>query len=182
MKKKEPHENQNEETYRKVIETNLKQVTEKVIGYKKQEARKPWMTKEILDEMEKRRLAKTKDDKEQYNRIHRGIRNKIKQAKEKWLTEQCQEAESLHELHDSFNFHKKLKEISGCYKKRNISSVRRNNKIITNNEELRQTWEEYIKALYQDDRPIMPNINNEQGPTGPSILLSEVRYTANPSV
>lgn len=53
--------------------------------------------------MEERRIAKMKNDKD-YNKIHRDIRNKIKQTKKKIPIGQCQEAERLHEMYDTFNF------------------------------------------------------------------------------
>ncbi|KAK9885673.1 hypothetical protein WA026_012435 [Henosepilachna vigintioctopunctata] len=119
------------------IETNIKAATEKVIGYNRQEARKSWMTKKIFNRMEDRRIAKLENNDIKYNEIHKDIRHKIRQAKKQRLTEQCHEAERLHEMHDSFNFHKKFKE--SCYNKRNVSSIRHNNKIITDNEQLRLT-------------------------------------------
>lgn len=32
----------------------------------------------------------------------------VKEAKIKWMEEECEEAENLLKLHDSFNFHKKM--------------------------------------------------------------------------
>ncbi|KAK9873776.1 hypothetical protein WA026_002133 [Henosepilachna vigintioctopunctata] len=90
----------------------MKAATEKVIEYYRQEARKPWMTKEILNKMEYRRIAKLENNDIKFNQIHKDVRKKIRQAKEQWLTEQCPEAEKLHEMHDSFIFHKKFQEIT----------------------------------------------------------------------
>lgn len=82
------------------------------------------MTDEILDLMEDRRLAKLGGDNTKYREIQRSVRRKIKEAKLNWITEQCEEAEKLLEVHDSFNFHKKIKEITGTYRH---SGIMRNN-------------------------------------------------------
>ncbi|KAK9872622.1 hypothetical protein WA026_018755, partial [Henosepilachna vigintioctopunctata] len=52
-----PSDDQTEEDCWKTIETNIKATTEKVIGYNRHEARKPWMTKEILNRIKDRRIA-----------------------------------------------------------------------------------------------------------------------------
>ncbi|KAK9885589.1 hypothetical protein WA026_012347 [Henosepilachna vigintioctopunctata] len=79
-------------------------------------------------------------------------------------------------MHDSFNFHRKFNEITSCYNKRNVSSIRHNNKMITDNEQLRLTWENYIKDLYQNVRPAAKNLTQQEDITGPPILVSEVKY------
>jgi len=37
------------------------------------------------------------------------MRGKIKETEMNWVTERCEEAEELLNLHDSFNFHEKIK-------------------------------------------------------------------------
>lgn len=111
------------------LKENIQNATEKVLGYKKKQAKKEWMTEEILDMMEKRRLAKRNTQK--YNEIHQDIRHKIREAKNVWIAEQCKEAEKLHKKHDNFNFHKKLKKITNTFKKANVSKITKNNHILT---------------------------------------------------
>ncbi|XP_072375942.1 uncharacterized protein, partial [Diabrotica undecimpunctata] len=54
-----------------------------------------WMTDEILDLMEARRSYKTKN-KNMYNIINTEIRRKIRDAKERWYVDRCEEIEQLH--------------------------------------------------------------------------------------
>ncbi|KAK9882616.1 hypothetical protein WA026_022246 [Henosepilachna vigintioctopunctata] len=72
-----PSDDQTEEDCWKTIETNIKATTEKVIGYNRHKARKPWTTKEILNRMEDRRIAKLENNDIKYNQINKDIRNKI---------------------------------------------------------------------------------------------------------
>lgn len=48
-----------------------------------------------------------------YNELNQEIRKKTKLAKEKWLQEQCNEMEAYEKKYDSFNVHRKVKEIDG---------------------------------------------------------------------
>nr|XP_034830054.1 craniofacial development protein 2-like [Maniola hyperantus] len=68
-----------------------------------------WITDEILSLMDERR--ENKRNKEKYDQLQREIRKKIREAKEKWLGDLCSEMEGFDKKHDSFNMHKKIKEI-----------------------------------------------------------------------
>jgi hypothetical protein len=74
------------------------------------------MTDEILDLMEERRKHKQNNSK--YNRLKILIRRKIREAKEKKATERCAEIEIFQNRYDSFNVHRKIKEVTGTFKRR----------------------------------------------------------------
>lgn len=153
----------------KNIKNDILAATEKILGYKKREPKKEWITTEILDMMEERRLAKGNTQK--YNLIHRKIRRRIKEAKNVW--NQCRE--ELHAKHDAFNFHKKLKMITNTFRKTNISKITKNNKIIIDPQDICNILEEYIQELFENIRAVAPkDIPNNA--SGPPILESEVTY------
>ena len=54
-----------------------------------------WMTEEILELMEKRRICKINKNNNEYKYLQRRIRKEIRLEKEKWLTKRCIEAENL---------------------------------------------------------------------------------------
>ena len=54
--------------------------------------KKPWISTNILDMMEKRKRAK---NTQSYDEINRQVKRACKIAKENWLEEQCQEIENL---------------------------------------------------------------------------------------
>lgn len=72
--------------------------SQEVMRYRKRQVDKKWMTNEILDMMEQRRLANGNPPK--YKEIHRKIRG----VQNVWLAELCREAEELHKEHDAFQF------------------------------------------------------------------------------
>lgn len=63
--------------------------------------------------MEDRRIAKAKQQQQRYTEINNTIKQQCRQAKENWITTECEEAERMHAVHDSVNFHRKLKQITG---------------------------------------------------------------------
>ncbi|XP_030754464.1 uncharacterized protein LOC115881196 [Sitophilus oryzae] len=157
------------------LKRNTIAATETVIGRQKKVKSKPWMTDEILTLMADRRIVKNQQDK--YNEINRSIKRKILEAKEKWIQEKCEEAERLHQLHDSFNFHRKIKEITGENKRNTLTSIKnRQGTTILDIKELNDTWKNYAEALFWDQCTHNP-ANNFGNMEGPKILESEVRYS-----
>ncbi|XP_072400277.1 uncharacterized protein [Diabrotica undecimpunctata] len=64
-----------------------------VIGDYERKKKNEWMTDEILHLMGRRR--ENKNNSEQYKELDRTVSRKIKESKEKWLQEKCQEIEEL---------------------------------------------------------------------------------------
>lgn len=135
--------------------------------------RKIWMTEEILDLMERRRIAK--GNTQEYRQLQQRIKKEIRLAKEKWMREQCEEMESMMTRHDSFNVHRKIREISGIFRRHVPPMLTdNNNRLILDEEEIIKTWEHYIVELFGDDRN--PGIAIENCEEGPEILKVEVQY------
>lgn len=113
----------------------------------RQRGKKHWMTDEILKLMEKRRTVKAKDP-EAYWQIHKDIKRKIREAKERWLSEKCREIEKLNQKHDTFNVHKKVKEATGRNRKRITGNItNRQGQVIMEIQEKMKIWKEYIQDL-----------------------------------
>lgn len=135
--------------------------------------KRKWMTEEILDLMEKRRLLK--HDITEYRKLQNTIRKAIRTAKTRWMTEKCEEMEDLIRKNDLFGTHRKAKEIAGLYKKRiPMTLLDSSNKIILQEEEKIRAWESYMATLFGDTRPSLET--NEDRPEGPHILKSEVLH------
>ncbi|XP_046988576.1 craniofacial development protein 2-like [Schistocerca americana] len=118
----------------------------------KHNMKKKWMTEKILQLMEQRRILKNRDESE-YKRLHAEIRKETRRAKEEWYKEQCSEIESYETRHDSFNLHKKVKDLAGFNKKKSTSSLLdKNGKIIPDVKGKLDRWTEYVKELFEDTR------------------------------
>ena len=58
--------------------------------------KKPWISTDTLDMMEKRKRVK---NTQSYDEINRQVKRACKIAKENWLGDQCQEIENLEKQH-----------------------------------------------------------------------------------
>lgn len=67
--------------------------------------------------IEERRLNKTNNTENR--RIQNNIRRKIIKAKEKEKEEQCAEIEFHQRYYDDFNVHRKVREVTGRFRKKN---------------------------------------------------------------
>ncbi|KAG1696943.1 Craniofacial development protein 2 [Nymphon striatum] len=112
---------------------------------------KAWITKDILDMMEQRRMLKLKDPVH-YRELDGNIKKRCNEAKENWLTIKCNEIENLKNKND-LDMYKRISEISG--KRHTITSgcIRdENGKILTETADICKRWERYIDHLFEDER------------------------------
>ena len=76
---------------------------------------KSWMTQEILDMMNERKVRKNSPD---YKLIDKEIKRKCKERKEEWYNDLCKEIEELEREHKIRELHEKVKKMTD--RKRNI--------------------------------------------------------------
>ena len=120
--------------------------------------------------MEERRKFKNKEN--EYRTINNIIKKKIREAKEQEVKEKCIEIKALQIKHDSFNEHKKVKEISRENSKKVNKLVNNDGKIIIALAEMKSTLTSYIKQVFYDIRPEPPQFDNA---TGPEIITEKVK-------
>lgn len=132
-----------------------------------------WMTEEILALMDIRRSFKNKNETE-YKKLNNEIRRRIRAAKSNWHKQECEEIEKYDRNYDSFNLHKKLKEVAGLRKNIKPPIIEdKNGKLLIDIECQLARWNEYIKELFDDNRSELENIDTT---SGPSITKEEVQY------
>ena len=74
-------------------------------------AKQKWMTSDILQKMERRRLAKSNVD--EYNKLDAEIRRECQTAKELMLTAQCEKIKQLDATHKSNQVHAQIRQATG---------------------------------------------------------------------
>lgn len=160
------------------IKTAINEANAEVANKIKRTNKNEWMTNEILDLMEQRRLYKIQQNQQKYKETQQIIRTKIKVAKENWIKDRCEELELLQMRGDSFGLHKKVKEISHVHKKYQTTRLKNDqNDFINTQEELAKTWRDYASSLFSDDRPEHPSISiPTENLSGPPIIRSEVEH------
>ena len=142
-----------------------------VIPPLKRRAKQKWMTEDILKLMDKRRQAKCNN--ENYEAIHKEIRNKCDEAKENWIKEKCKEIE-LHQRSTPKVMYRNIEEIIG---KRTCASTgclkTKEGSIIMDKEKILERWAEYIGELFEDNRKEHDVMKKNFA--GPPIMKDEVR-------
>uniref|UniRef100_A0A8D8XFQ8 Craniofacial development protein 2 n=1 Tax=Cacopsylla melanoneura TaxID=428564 RepID=A0A8D8XFQ8_9HEMI len=133
--------------------------------------KKKWMTDEILDMMEDRRQYKN-SNWEIYRRKNKEIRKKIREAQQLYFEQNCREMEELEKKHDTFNMHKKVREVLNTYTKPSTDLEDKNGKLIITVEDKLKTWEEYILELFNDNRGDIETTATAN--TGPAINMVEL--------
>ena len=121
------------------------------------EANQKWMTEEILDIMEERRLVK--DDKAKYKSLSKIINKKCRKAKEQFYEEKYRENQLFDKAHNP-TMYKKIKELNQKPKTTTTSIKDKNGKLLTENYKIAERWAENVEELYNDKRPTYIAKNN----------------------
>ncbi|CAH2210137.1 jg20466 [Pararge aegeria aegeria] len=100
----------------------------------------------------------------------------IRQAKEAWYGDLCSVIEELDKKFDSFNMHKKIKDLiapkhQGCSQ---TTLVNNDGNYTTCTNEILVTWEQYVKELFHDTR--CDPVDFICKDAGPAITRSEVYH------
>uniref|UniRef100_A0A8D8Q762 Craniofacial development protein 2 n=1 Tax=Cacopsylla melanoneura TaxID=428564 RepID=A0A8D8Q762_9HEMI len=131
---------------------------------------KSWMTEEIKHLMEERRIHK--NNQPIYREKDRELQRKIREAKQKEIDEKCRDIEILQERYDEFNVHKKVREITGRFKKKVVGKLLNDKgELLVDKDDIKTTWKSYIENLFLDERGNPPILEVE---SGPNILPEEV--------
>ena len=130
------------------------------------------MTNEIMELITKR--CKYKRDSYIYKEKDKKVRMKCKEAKEKYMNDQCEELKNLQKMDISLMYNK----LRTMYKRKtgvvNNAIKSKSGKIIFEKEDIKKRWVEYIEELFDyNSRPDRPADNSEV--EGHSILESEVK-------
>ena len=87
------------------VKEQILTIGNEICGNKKLEPRQQWMTEEILEKMEQRKVQKYKDIA-RYKLLDREIRQECKQAKEDHYNHLCEEIEELDKHHNPIMYSK----------------------------------------------------------------------------
>ena len=160
---------------------------EKEIGHeRKNKAKKSWITNVMIDKMKERRKWKNKNNemgKEKYKQLNNELRREAARAKEMWWDNECAELEELNSKGRSDLVYAKVAKLTWNNKvtSKNTSVKNSVGDIVTNPEEVRETWRLYIESLYnKDGKPKTEELQVEEEEEveeeekGPTVLKSEI--------
>ena len=124
----------------------------KIIPKKKKCKKAKWLSEEVLQIAVKRRDMKAKGEKERYTHLNAEFQRIARRDKKDFLSDQCKEMYFLGTIKD------------------------RNDKDLTEAEEIKKKWQEYTEELYKKDLHDQDNHDDVITHLEPDILECEVKW------
>ena len=118
-----------------------------------------WMTDDILDKMDLIRMAK-QSDPQGYEELTCKITKMCRDAKEDWMTQQCQEDEELDRQNKVKEMHNRVKELTTLKSKKwNSGCIEsKDGRMLFEQKDIADRWIDYIAELHDDERqPLSQN-------------------------
>lgn len=158
--------------------------TKELIGLRKLEPKKPWMTKEILDLIEERNKMR-KQDFDRYKRVKNLITQKCRMEKEKWMQGQYEEIQQDLNKGYTDKAYSKIKAMQIKPRTKTSMVKNKNGDLLFELEDVCERWKEYIEELYQgedivNERDILEEESNvDVDMIGPPISKEEFNSALN---
>jgi len=111
-----------------------------------------WLSEVALQIAKKRREAKGKGENERYTHLNAEFQRIARRDKKAFLSDQCKETEGeKNKMGKSRDFFKKVRDTKGTFDAKMSSIKDRNSMELTEAEDIKKWWEEYIEKIYKED-------------------------------
>ena len=134
-----------------------------------------WLFEEALQIAAQRREVKSKAEKERYTPLNAEFQRTARRDKKPFLRDQCKEIEENNTMGKTRDLFKKIRDTKGTFHAK-ISSIKdRNGRDLTEAEDIKKKWQEYIEELYKKDLHDQDNHDGVITHLEPDILECEVK-------
>ena len=134
------------------------------------------LSEEAFQIAEKRRQAKGKGAKERYTRLNSQFQRIGRRDKKAFLSDQCKEIEEKNRIRKTRDLFKKIRDTKGTFHAKMGSIKDRNGLDLTEAEDIKKKWQEYIEELYKKDLQDQDNDVGMITHLEPDILECEVKW------
>ena len=134
-----------------------------------------WLSGEALQIAAKRREAKSKGEKERYKHLNAEFQRRARGDKKASLSNQCKEIEENNRMGKTRDLFKKIRDSKGTFHAKMGSIKDRNGMDLTEAEDIKKRWQEYIEELYKKDLHDQDNHDSVITHLEPDILECEVK-------
>ena len=110
-----------------------------------------WLSGEALQIAVKRREAKSKGEKERYKHLNAEFQRIARTDKKVFLSNQCKEIEENNRMGKTRDRFKKIRHRKGIFHAKMGSIKERNGMDLTEAEDIKKRWQEYMEELYKKD-------------------------------
>ena len=123
----------------------------KTIPKKKKCKKAKWLSRKALQIAVKRSEAKSKGEKERYIHLNEEYQRIARRDKKAFLRDQCKEIEENNRMGKTRYVFKKIRDTKGTFHA-NMGTIKdRNHMDLTEAEDIKKRWQEYIEELYNKD-------------------------------
>ena len=123
----------------------------KNIPKKKKCKKAKWLSEEALQTAEKRREAKGKREKERYTHLNAEFQRIASTDKKAFFSDQCKEMEENNRIRRTRYLFKKIRDTKGTFHAKMGTIKDRNDRNLTEAEDINKRWQEYTEELYKKD-------------------------------
>ena len=134
------------------------------------------MTEEALQIAEKRREVKGKRENERYTHLNAEFKRIAGRDKKAFLSDQCKEIEENNRMGKTKDLFKKIRDTKGTFHAKIGSIKDRNGTDLTEAENIKKRWQEYIEEIYKKDLNAPDNQDGVITHLEPDILECEVEW------
>ena len=124
----------------------------------------------------KRREAKSKGEKERHKHLNAEFQRIAKRDKKAFLRDQCKEIEENNRMGKTRDLFKKIRDTKGTFHAKMGSIKDRNCMDVTEAEDIKKRWQEYMEELYKKDLHDPDNHDGVITNLEPDILECEVKW------
>ena len=135
------------------VRDTVQKTGSKTIPTEKKCKKEKWLSGEGLQIAMKRREAKSKGEKEKYTHLNAEFQRIARRDKKAFLSDQCKEIEENKRMGNTRDLFKKIRDTKGTFHAKIFSIKDINCMNLTEAEDIKKRWQEYIEELKRSSRP-----------------------------
>ena len=134
-----------------------------------------WLSGEALQIAVKRREAKSKGERQRYKHLNAEFQRIARRDKKAFISDQCKEIEEKNKMGKTRDLFKTIGDTKGTFHAKMGSIKDRNVLDLTEAEDIKKRWQEYMEELYKKDL-LDPDNHDMITNLEPDILECEVKW------
>ena len=135
-----------------------------------------WLSGEVLQIAVKRREAKSKGEKDRYKYLNAEFQRIARRDKKAFFSDQCKEIEENNRMGNTRDLFKRIRDTKGTFQAKVGSIKDRNGLGLTEAEDIKKRWQEYMEEQYKKDLHDPDNHDDVITNLEPNILECEVKW------
>ena len=134
-----------------------------------------WLSDEAVTIADEQRDVRSKGDDKEYRRLNAAFQRRARQDKEQSLKEKCRQIEESNKMGRTRDQFREIKEITGSYSARCGAMKLSTGKVVTEEKEVKEIWQQYTEELYRRDPNATDSFNENIYEDEPEVMETEVK-------